>query len=294
MNTNENAEYVSVDLNSLQIRMARSENLPVLPQAVSQMLKLADDPNSSQRDIERAFEKDPAITAKILKAANSPFYGGSNSTTISRAVAFLGMSVIKSLVISVAFQQTVGNKSQVRSFDKVAYWRHSLATGTAARILGKLKLPARSEELYCAGIMHDIGMLVMEKFLPSQFEEAINRSNGLRVPLHKCERDILGYDHASVGGLLAERWGLNEMFTSAVANHHNPQADYKFYDTTSIIEQADALAHSCNFGNHGFRVEHTVEELSLLTSLPVEQIPIIQQVICSEIQKSDESFQLAS
>ena len=283
-----------VDLASLQIRMARSENLPVLPQAVSAILRLADDPNASQRDLEKAFERDPAITAKILRVANSAYYGGANIPSIGRAISFLGMSTIRSLVVGVAFQQVVGSKAACRNFDKLAYWRHSLATGIAARLLGKLKLPSKAEELYCTGIMHDIGMLVLERFLPEEFEKAIELSLKAGVTLHEAESTVLGFDHASVGGLLAEKWGLTEIMRAGIDHHHSPKSETKYPEVAEITETANLFAYACGFANQGTIKCPSNEQLSEMSGLAIEQIPVIVQVIQAEVEKAESSMQIAA
>lgn len=283
-----------MDLASLQIRMARSENLPVLPQAVSAILRLADDPNASQREIERAFERDPAITAKILRVANSAYYGGANIPSIGRAISFLGMSTIRSLVVGVAFQQVVGNRSQCRNFDKLAFWRHSLSTGIAARLLGKLKLPAKAEELYCTGIMHDIGMLVLERFQAAEFEKSIELSMKAGVSLHEAESTVLGFDHASVGGLLAEKWGLTEIMRAGIDHHHSPTSETKYPEVAETIETANLFAYACGYANQGTPKSPTHEQLAEMSGLPIEQIPVILQVIIAEVEKAETSMQVAA
>lgn len=274
--------------------MSRSENLPVLPQAVSAVLRLADDPNANQRELERAFEKDPAITAKILKVANSSFYGGVKVPSIGRAISFLGATTIRSLVIGIAFQQATGSKSSVLLFDKQDFWRHSLAVAVACRILGKLKAPSRSEELYCTGMLHDIGLLVMDRFLPDSFDEAIRHSKQYGLQLHEAEEKILGYHHATVGGLLAESWGLSEAMKRGIQFHHNPTADDKCYETTSLVAAANVLAYDTGYGNQGqhLRPEDrvVVEELEL----PDDQLTVIAQVIQTEVDKTCEAFNIAA
>lgn len=266
----------------------------MLPQAVSSILRLADDPNASQRDIEKAFETDAAITAKILRVANSAYYGGVNVPSIGRAISFLGMTTVRSLVVGVAFQQTVGSRAHCKNFDKLAFWRHSLCTAVSARLLGKLKQPAKAEELYCAGIMHDIGMLVMERFLPTEFDQAIELSAKAMVPLHEAEAKVLGYDHAAVGGMLAEKWELTGIMKAGIEHHHDPSADKEFRDATNIVEQANKLAQYCGYGNQGCQVEISQESMAKTLGLPIEQVPIIQQVVTAEITKAEEGMQIAA
>lgn len=274
--------------------MARSENLPVLPQAVSEVMRLADDPNSNQKELEKAFEQDPAMTAKILKVANSAFYGGANVPTIGRAISFLGMTSIRSLVVGISFQQLSSGRSESKQFDKVAFWRHSIASAIACRVLAKLKLPAKGEELYCAGMMHDIGLLVFERFVPTEFDAAVELSIRTGKSLKDAEQDVLGFDHAEVGGLLAERWNLNEMMRNAIRYHLDPKSDPQHGETTNIVASAVQIANLAGFQGLGAVPPVDVQKLARAIGLPAEQIAIIQQVVSQEVDKVQQSFSLAA
>src|SRR5262249_24324776 len=153
--------------------ISRSENLPVLPQIVSQVLKLADDVEASPKDMERIIERDPAITAKLLRVANSSYYGLHQVSSTGRAISMLGMNAVRSLVVGVAYQQIIAGRTQASHFNKLEYWRHSLGVATAARILAKLKAPMLSEEMYVAGMMHDVGLLVLDRFQPMELDKAV-------------------------------------------------------------------------------------------------------------------------
>lgn len=275
--------------------MARSENLPVLPQAVSQVLRLADDPNSSARDLERVIERDPAITAKILKAANSAYYGGANVPTISRAITFLGMNAVRSLMVSLAFQQMIGGRSSAQRFCKIAYWRHCLGVATASRILGKIKIPQLAEELYCAGMLHDVGMLVLERFMPADFDAALEEMQAVGRYLHEVEEVAYGFDHSQVGGVLASRWGLEGVIRHAILYHHAPETDSEFFETTCIVAAANAIAHQAGLTNNAPGIPYDIPpDAAALINLPEEQYDVIRSVVATEVAKAQEALQIAA
>lgn len=280
-----------VELESLAIKIARSENLPVLPQVASAVLKLADDPNASAKNLEKLIERDPALAAKTLRVANSSYYGLSNISTIARAISILGLNTIRSLVISVSYQQMIGGRISAKNFDKVEFWSHSLAVATAARILGKMQRPDKAEELYIAGMMHDVGWLVLDRFDPLDLEEAIRVSNTEIVPMHVSEQRLLGFDHGVVGGLLAEKWGLPASLNSAISHHHNVAADTQYTEMTAIISMADYLAHSCKLGSctPSECVEADPFALQLL-NLPEQQLQVVGEVMLQEVQRAQAAF----
>lgn len=283
-----------MELSSLQIRIARSENLPVLPQAVSTILKLADDPNASQRELERAFERDPGITAKILKVANSAYYGMSNVSSVGRAISMLGMSTIRSVVLGVGMQAVLTGKSATRSFDRVQYWRHSLATAIVCRILGKLRAPSRAEELYSAGMMHDIGLIVLERFMPQELDQAIEMARRTGSPLWLCEKEIIGFSHADLGGLLAEKWNLSEFTKQAILYHHELPPDPIMGELIALVSASDCVAYESGYHNQTPNPPSDAIAAKAHVGLPPEQWDIVMQVVAAELNKAQESFNLAA
>ncbi len=282
-----------MDRASLEIRMSRSENLPVLPQAVSAIIHLADDPTISQRDLEKAFERDPAITAKILRVANSAYYGGGQAASIGRAISLLGVTAIRSLVVGVAFQQMIGGKEQSKQFNKLEFWQHSLATAVACRILGKLRLPVKAEELYCAGMMHDIGLLVFDKFIPGDLDDCLEESRVLGEPLHEVEKRKMGYDHAEIGGILAGKWNLSQAIQNGIRYHHHFQGDISTSAETMLVAAGNCLAHECGY-TQGMRPSAMENALAAALELPPEQLKVIKEVVVQEVVKAQEAFKIAA
>jgi HD-like signal output (HDOD) protein len=284
-----------VDLQSVAIKLSRSENLPVLSQVAQAVIKLADDPNASPKALERLMERDASISAKILKVANSSYYGSNQVASVGRAISVLGLNTVKSLVTSIAYQQVLTGKPLAPSFDKVALWRHSLATATAARILGKLKLPLKAEELYSAGMMHDVGLMVMERFAPEELEQCLKTAIEERAPLHEVERRILGFDHAEVGGLLADCWSLTPTVRNAILYHHNPIMDETSHETTALVSAANTLAHQCGFSIlPEIRLGEFDPVAQSILDLPEDQLEVIRNVLQLEISRAQEAFHLTA
>lgn len=282
-----------VDLAGLEIRIARSENLPVLPQAVSAVLRLVDDPTSTPRQIERAVERDPAITAKVLRVANSAYYGGNRAATVGRAISFLGLNAIRSLVVSVAFQQMASVMRDGSSFSRLEFWRHSLAVASGSRLLARTKLPLKAEELFCAGMLHDLGLLVLERFMPDDLDAAVSAARQTGQRLHTMERLQMGFCHAEAGGLLGERWNLTPLMRRAIRFHHEPDEDGEFFETTLLVATADALAHQAGFTNNGGAMEvETPEAAFEVLNLTEEECAAVREGMVGEVLRAQEAFSL--
>ncbi len=288
-----NADVKRVDLKSLEIKISRSENLPVLPQIVSHVLKLADDPEASPKAMERVIESDPAVTAKILRVANSSYYGLNQVPSIGRAISILGMNTVRSLVVGVAFQQIISGRAAASHFNKLEYWRHSLAVGTASRILGKLRMPLKSEELYVAGMLHDVGLLAMDRFHPLELDKAVMFATEENMKLHESEQLLCGFDHSQLGAILAEQWGLTQLIIDAIRYHHDPISDEDNQATTAVVALANQLAHQCGFTNNVPSQDPQVDESIVeLVGLPMEQLEVIKNVMVQEISRAEDAFQI--
>lgn len=281
-------------MQSLEIKISRSENLPVLPQIVSQVLKLADNPEASPKEMERVIERDPAVTAKILRVANSSYYGFNQIPSIGRAISMLGMNQIRSLVVGVAYQQIISGRAVASHFNKLEFWRHSLAVATGARIISKIKMPMKSEEMYVAGMMHDVGLLAMDRFHPLELDKAIQYAIMEEIALHQSEQLNFGFDHSQLGAMLAEKWGLTPIIVDAVRYHHDPDMDSRNGSTTVIIALANTLAHECGLTNNIPNQPYEVDD-SLLEAVGIarEQLDVIRNVMVQEITRAEEAFHIS-
>lgn len=285
--------YSDVDLKSLEIRISRSENLPVLPQIVSQVLKLADDPEASPKAMERIIERDPAVTAKILRVANSSYYGLNQVPSIGRAISILGMNTVRSLVVGVAYQQIIAGRAAASHFNKLEYWRHSLGVAVGSRILAKLKVPMKSEELYVAGMMHDVGLLALDRFHPLELDKAVKFATDEGMKLHESEQLLFGFDHSQLGALLAERWGMTPLIVSAIRFHHDIYGDEDSQTTSAIVSLANQLAHQCGLTNNvPSRDPQIDDDLLQVVGIPVEQMEVIKNVMVQEINRAEEAFSI--
>lgn len=276
-----------MELGHLEIRIARSENLPVLPQHVSKILKLADKPQIPAAVLEAIAQRDPAVTAKVLRAANSPFYGLTGCTSVSRAMHALGTNQVRTLVTGVAYQQAIGNRASASLFDKMAFWRHSIATALGARILAKIRIPSRAEEMYDAGMMHDVGLLVMDKYCPEELDASIDYARTVGVPLHVAENALYGFDHGDLGVLLAQKWYIQDTLHFTTRHYELEKRD-DFHEETCIIAIADAMA--CQSGYPDPVPANPVEvPPKALKDIEVDicQIDVIRTIVRKEVEKAE-------
>lgn len=236
-----------MELNALAIRVARTPGLGMLPQVTSQVLRLVDNPNASPRQIGVLIERDAGLASKLLRSANSAYYGAPGKIkTVTQAISVMGLSAVRSIVMGQAYQQMSSVRGASKRFDRLVFWQHSLATASAARVLAKLKGWRDPEEAFLAGLLHDSGRLVMDKFLPNEFDQILSIALERAIPLLDAEREVLGYTHVEVGELLGAEWNLPESIREAIRCHHD-EVSYDACPLGAIVYAANVQAHQTGF-----------------------------------------------
>lgn len=220
------------------------EHLVSLPAACVRLNELVDDPTSSAEDISRVINQDVALTARLLRVANSPLYGFSAQIdTVTRAVTVLGTQQVRDLSLATAAVQTFdGIPNSLVSMD--SFWEHSILCALCARHLAMECLKRQREAVFVAGLLHDIGQLIMYHLLPDLSRQALEAcmDGPNELESHEAERDIIGFDHAEVGGELAHRWSLPTLIQECIAYHHNPEDAQQNRVETAIVHIANSIA----------------------------------------------------
>jgi len=230
-----------VDLKSL---VNDIQGLVSLPEVAVKINSLVDDPNVSVDEIGKLISQDPALTIRVLAIANSPFYGFSAEiSTISRAVTVLGTKQLTDVVLSTATTNAfAGIPIHIISVDD--FWYHSLYCGLLAQELSCKHNPPLRDSMFVAGLLHDIGHLVMFNKIPAQIHDALLRTvQGESLPLYQEEREVIGFDHAQVGAELGRVWNLPNYLIECMAYHHEPEkASDEFKLEVALIHIANAVA----------------------------------------------------
>jgi putative nucleotidyltransferase with HDIG domain len=229
--------------------------LPTLPEIYSRLSKAIDDPGSSVWDAERIVREDLTITARILQLVNSPLYSlRTPVSTVAQAIRIIGYEALKQLVLTTSVIDVFHPDPQAPLSHK-AYWGHCLGTAAAARHLALWIGEEHAEEFFVAGLLHDIGKLVHNQFLPEQFSSALTLASTERLSLEAAERTVLGFTHNQTGGLLVNRWSLAPAIQRAVAYHHLPAVPGLHAPTLHehIVHCADMISIALGFGFSGSR-----------------------------------------
>jgi putative nucleotidyltransferase with HDIG domain len=216
--------------------------LPSLPVVVLQLLETFEKEQVDTHDIARRISQDQALVAKVLRVANSSFYGMQGKVaSIQDAMVVLGFRNVRTLVLAAAVTGSFPANCR-QWFDPIIFWKHGLAVGLAARAYAA-QAGVNPEHAFTAGLLHDVGRLVLVTCFPEQYREVIARRAACDGGLLEAERLVLGLDHAEVGAMLAARWKFAPAIGDAVRQHHDVG-----HATTPMLAElvhlADVTAHA--------------------------------------------------
>jgi putative nucleotidyltransferase with HDIG domain len=231
-------------------RTASATALPSRPGVHTQITAILADPGWEPDQIAVTIESDIAVTAKVLQLANSAFFGiGRTVTSVREAVVYLGVETIKSLTLMAeAFGKLA--PEHLEGFSIEQFQRHAMLV---ARVAGAILPTGRSQqEAVTAGLLHDIGKLVLIADDPEQWNELNDIAVERHIPLHEVEEEVQGVTHAATGAYLLSLWGLPDGVVEAVAHHHDPgELPATTMDAVAAVHIANALANDIEAGASG-------------------------------------------
>jgi putative nucleotidyltransferase with HDIG domain len=215
-----------------------------LPAVCARLNEMVDDPSCSADDIGRVINQDAALTARLLRIANSPMYGFTTQIdTVTRAVTVLGTKQVRDIALATAAVKSFqGIPNTLVSMQK--FWEHSICCALCARTLAMDCLRHQREAVFVAGLLHDIGGLVMYNREPDLSRQALESCTGgpEGLEIQNAERELFGFDHADVGGALAHRWSLPINLQECIAYHHNPGWAKEHRVEAAIVHIANSIA----------------------------------------------------
>ncbi len=234
----------------LKDKIKRITNLPTLPQVACHLLECINDPKTNSSQVASIVSQDMSISAKILRLSNSAFYGLPRTiTNIKEAVIILGFKVINTMVLSLTVFDMFPDNNKVLRFNRKQFWKHSLLCGLISKLIAEhvLKKRVNPEDSFCAGLLHDIGKIVMEQYLHEDLHCAIEQSYNNKISLFESEIELLKYSHNDVAEWLLSRWNLPDVIYYPIILHHTPTKIKSYKLNTSICHIADYLSYDKDF-----------------------------------------------
>jgi putative nucleotidyltransferase with HDIG domain len=232
--------------------VARTVDLPSLPAAAIAVMRETDSPTGSAQSVARYLSQDGALTARVLRLANSPYYGLARSVVeVSEAVVVLGMRNVRNLALVASSYPWLTKPLNGYALGPNEMWRHSFGVAVAAGLVAERSKKVSQDEAFVAGLLHDLGKTAISVWLENKLPAMLRIAEREQIPFDAVERKVLGYDHMEVGAHMAESWNLPTSLVDVMRYHHRPEDLEPRNLMVDCVHLGDYLAGSMGFGLGG-------------------------------------------
>ncbi len=273
----------------LEDRILGADSLPSLPAVAVKVLELTQNPNVSVVELAGVVQNDPALSAKLLKTANSAMFGVSKRvSTVKQAVTLLGLRAVKVLVLSFSLVEAFRQKRK-GEFDFELYWRRSLTTAVGAKALGELAAKARRDEVFVGGLLADLGMLAAFRCAPGEYGPVLQAQAAGEGTLQDLEQQRLGVTHAAITARLLAHWQLPEMLCQAVAAHHGAgyeELDERTRMLAGLLWSAAMIAELFCGDTDSAKLEEVMQRCRELTGVTEENLETVLTALQSKVTEA--------
>lgn len=276
---------------TLEYIVNKVEDVKVLPEIINKIIVLTDDPDSTVQDMEKVILQDQALTTKILRLANSAYYGYARKiSTISQATILLGFQAIKGIALASTVSKYLLDELKGYSLEKNELWSQSQTCAIISRFIAKnIKYP-NPEEAYIGGLLRDIGKTILNQHMEKEYMEVLSKMEENNISFLDAEKEVLGFGHTEIGAKVAEKWNLPKELVEAIGLHHTPELAKENPILVSIVHIADAMTMMMGVGLGLDGLSYNLSPMAIET-LDLDEIQfqnIISQV--SDLIKDEDSF----
>lgn len=287
-----------------ELVLTHLDSLPTLPTIAIRLVQITSDPESSVSDVIRLLQGDQSLTAKTLSVASSAWTGVREPvTTLDKAVPLLGFNAVRTIALAVTVFENLGRSAEglVGPFDRIEFWKHSLAVACASRRLAEAcaKRDVEPNEAFVAGLLHDVGKVALDTVFPKAYQRIAGKASQSRGDIADFERAILGADHTVAGRRLAERWRLPAALREVIWLHHlaaeSLPASVSHPTLIGIVQLADTIAREQRIGysgNHMFYDQSP--RLAERLSIPPETLAEVTRSLFADVAEQAELLGLDS
>ena len=245
------------------------ENLPPMPDILHKARKILADPNSSFKDLENLIINDQAFAVKILKIANSSYYGRVKKvSSIQDATVIIGMKSLAELITIASASSLFKNALPGYELSAQALWRHSIAVAFGAKIIAGRKYPALANDAFSAGLIHDVGKLILDEYVYERKE---------------AFQEFLGFEHAEIAAKVCKKWNFPKSITVAIRYHHQP-ARFMSNKLAHLVHIADQITESIGMDIDGITLEISDNSLEV-AGVHINEIAKIMDEITEYVEQ---------
>lgn len=236
-----------------ELKNAISSNIPTSSNIIGEVVKTIYDKSSSVADLADLIERDPPLSARVLKTANSAYFGSSVTiNSIKRAIVILGFDIIKELTTTVSVVHYFFNNPQNPEIDLPGLWKHSVGTAKAAQIVSQKINQERPEVVYTIGLLHDLGKIILAISFPDYYKKVLQLVKEKNYRIILAEQKILNTDHCMMAKILCDSWNLPEELSAAIFYHHDPMMTPQGSQVLArLVNVGDYICRKAKIGNPG-------------------------------------------
>lgn len=243
--------------------LQKIDDLPPMPKVLFKAREVMADPKSSFKDVAKVIETDQAIAAKVLKVANSAYYGLSGMVnSIHQATVVLGQTTLEQVITMVSSSSLLGKRLKGYNLNAGVLWKHSLAVALCSRLIAEKRAPSLESDAFSVGLIHDAGKLALDAYLVSKKEDLNKFFESSEATFLDAERHVFGFDHTEIAQDLCRKWKLPESHIEAMRFHHDPMGSDN-NQLAHIIYLANCIAKQVGFGSQEVSGEVIIEPSSL-------------------------------
>lgn len=236
---------LTLDGDTVRSRVERTSAIPAIPQVMKKILRAVEDPATSPALVSKLVASDPGLTAKILRVINAAVYGFvARIASVNQAIVLLGLDVVRALLLGVSIFEMMEQTA-------VGLWKHSLGCAIAAKLLAQKRSAAEPEEASIAGLLHDIGKVVLHVQFPAEYQMALAAARDRGLFLVDAEKERFAMTHATAGAYFASAWRLPKFVVESIRYHHRPSLAKVAPIYTLTVHMADILAKAYSVGFSG-------------------------------------------
>jgi putative nucleotidyltransferase with HDIG domain len=268
-------------------------DIPTLPTMVIQVNKMLQDYETSIGNLGKVIETDQAMVTKILRLVNSTFYGfRSKIKNINHAIIVLGFNTIRNAVVSVSIIKMFSGEKSSEGFDITDFWKHSIAVAVTSRYLSETTELDSPDDCFVAGLLHDIGKVVLSQYFDQLFEYIWKRAREEQVSFYKVEKEVLPVNHAQIGGHLAKNWQFPGSLIDSITHHHEINKGASNLHQLMIVHTADSIVNN-HYVDPENRLTHSTPINSEAKSIILRNLGSISEWfpnVATEIESACEFF----
>lgn len=278
---------------TLQEVAGKIDEVSTLPHLAVKVMEVAHDPGSGAADLKAVLERDPALSARLLRCVNSSAYAArAEITNLQQAIAYLGLKQVRNLALTAGVSDLFRGQQTIGKYSRLRLWRHLVSVAVAARMLAMRRSIGNFEDAFLAGLLHDIGILLEDQHVHDGFC-AVIRSLHKDTTLAETERELLGFDHTTLGERVAADWGFPHGVTAAIRHHHASQhCRAEDIEVVRCVEVANLLCTLKGISSVGLKSVRVSRQALEGLALTKQDVVVLAEDLDGELSGNADLFEM--